>query len=119
MQASTIFDPQKKCIITKFIGVLSDEIVRQSAEEIRKISAEHNNKRLLLDIREAKIQNNVMDYYRLPKKLYTYGIAKGWKRAVLVQKNQDKGIFETEYVARGLKVQICSDEERAVEWLGR
>ena len=38
---------------------------------------------------------------------------------VLVPKNQGKDIFETEYIARGLKVQICSDERRAEEWLGR
>ena len=82
-----------------------------------KISTEHNCKRLLLDIRAAKIQDNLLEYYRLPKKLYNLGIGKGWKRAVLVHSESGKDIFETEYVARGLKVQICSIEKRAGEWL--
>jgi hypothetical protein len=109
---------QHKCIIAKFTGVLNDNTLQTCAEEIQKLSAERSCKRLLLDIREAKIQKNVLEFYRLPKKLYDLGISKGWKRAILVPSEQARDIFETEYIGRGLKVQICSNERAAGELLG-
>jgi hypothetical protein len=64
------------------------------------------------------IQNSILDYYSIPKKLSNLGINVGWKRVVLVSKKPDgTDVNETDRIGRGNTIKVSSDPEAALKWL--
>ena len=117
MQFSVHYDQQHGYITAKFTGTLDGNTAQQCTNEIKKLSAEHHCKHLLIDVRDMKV-DSVMDYYDLLRTFSDLGIDIAWRRVVLISKNQDgPDVFDTEQIGRGNSVKVCSDPKIALSWM--
>jgi hypothetical protein len=118
MKFSVQYDPENDIIITSMTGEIDSEVIEAFSGEAIKLLSEHNCKRVLNDMRGAKLDFSTIDIYRIPKILDEARFPKSWKRAILVSDElEDYAFFETTSVNRGHRVKIFQDADEAIIWL--
>ena len=118
------YDESSDCVIGVFAGRLDTESMSEYAKEIARVSAKHNCRRFLNDLREAEIGLSTLDIHGLPKILqeFTQGAAfdRSWRRAILAPKGKDVrdyDFFETVAGNQGHTVKVFADLDKAMDWL--
>jgi hypothetical protein len=128
MSYNVYYDSEHDCIFASMEGEINIEQVKDFAQEIAKLTSEHNCRRLINDLRKANVKLSTMEIYELPTYLSNAGLDPLCKRALIVSQDFDDYLF-FENVSRnqGHLVEAFTDSEKfsifrnletAKEWLG-
>ena len=92
--------------------------LKDLAEDVAKAIEQHGCKRILNDMRLAKLTKGIIDIYNMPKTASTSGIDTRCKRALVVsEQSSDFHFLETVFLNQGHNVKMFTDIEEAMNWL--
>lgn len=128
MRYSVQYDSKNDCVFASVEGDVEMEALEQFAEEVVKQASEHNCRRLVNDLRKAKVKLSTLELYDLPHFIENAGLDRLCKRALIVSRDfDDYRFFENISLRRGHLVEVFADSdkfsvfgdvEQAKEWLG-
>ncbi len=119
MEYNVDYDQENDYLIASDEGVLNFETMKKYVREIVNKAQECNCKRLLNDLRKARIGKDTMTIFSTPEAMEIEGIDQSWQRAVVVDE-QNKGDFrfyETVAVNRGHWIKLFTEFDDAITWL--
>jgi hypothetical protein len=119
MEYNVDYDQENDYLIASYEGVLNFETMKEYMREIVKKGQECNCKRLLNDLRKARIGKDTMTIFNTPEAMEKEGIDLGWIRAVVVDKQhkEDFRFYETVAMNRGHQVRLFTEFDDAINWL--
>ena len=119
MEYNVDYDQENDYLIASYEGVLNFETMKEYVREIVNKAQECNCKRLLNDLRKARIGKDTMTIFSTPEAMEIEGIDQSWQRAVVVdeQNKQDFRFYETVAVNRGHRIKLFTEFDDAIIWL--
>jgi hypothetical protein len=119
MEFNVNYDQEHDYLVASYEGVLNFEMMKECVREIVKKAQENNCKRLLNDLRKAKITDDTIAIFKTPEAMEIEGIDRTWKRAVVVDEQYwgEFRFFETVSVNRGHQVKLFMEFDDAIIWL--
>ena len=88
MTFNVSYDQANECVIASFTGTLDAKTAQVYAEEIAGTASKHDSKRVLNDMRQAKVDLSTSEIFRLREMLDTVGVDLSWKRAIVAASNE-------------------------------
>lgn len=112
------YDKENETIMIAVHGELDLPLLKRLASDIVKQLTEHDCKRILNDLRNAKPTSKKIDIYQMPEEAEKAGIGHSCKRALVVgDKAPDFYFLETVFVNRGYDVKMFANPDEALDWL--
>lgn len=119
MTFRVMYDVDTDCVVTSVAGELNKEVVLEFFTEVGRVAAEHRCKRVLSDLRKAKIVASTADIYLMAKMLGEKKIDKSFKRAIVISRDEEDYTFwETVCFNQGFQsVRVFRDHDEAKRWV--
>ncbi|GAB4265699.1 MAG: hypothetical protein Kow0080_06130 [Candidatus Promineifilaceae bacterium] len=112
------YNPNLKCLMVQIIGEFDLLGLEDIAMRVAKLLDKHPCKAVINDMRQAKLTNDVMAIYNMPKLAALAGIKKPLKRALVVNKKSGQYRFlETVFMNQGHAVKLFESMDEAVAWV--
>ena len=113
------YDPKIDCVVTTISGDLDKNLVANFFMEVGKVAAENNCRRILSDLRTAKIVAPPTDIYDMASSLEKLQIQRTFRRAIVIsQDHKDYAFWENVCYNQGHQiVKIFHNYEKAKDWV--
>jgi hypothetical protein len=128
MPFSVRYDPESDCVFASIEGEIDLQTAKEFGEAVVEQTAAHNCRRLLNDLRKAKVKLSTLEIYDLPALIEKVGLDRRCKRALVVSRDFEDYIFFRNVSSHsGHIVEIFGDSDkfsifrtpdRAKKWLG-
>ncbi len=119
MSFSVTYDLSLDCILTTMDGSLDQKQVSAFFEQVGRTAAEHSCKRVLSDLRNARIVAPLADIYEMASAIEKKGILTSFKRAIVISKDQeDYDFWKTVCHNTGhANIRLFHDYDEAMAWV--
>ena len=118
MSYSVKYDKDTDIVLVVIEGDFDLTLLKSMAAEVAHCLKDNDCKRVLSDMRSAKLLNCVTDIYRMPECASAAGISRAIKRALVVNTITDNYHFlETVFINMANEVMLFTDVDKAMEWL--
>ena len=113
------FDEDNDCITGIFTGNFDIEMLKPAIKKIKYMELKHPCKRFINDIRKLKFAFSKKSIYTIPDILFSLGIDKSWKRAVLVSESDHETaqFFANVMTRRDYTIECFLEKDEALVWL--
>jgi len=119
MEFTVQFDEENDCVTGSFTGDFDIEMLKPAVKKLKYMEFKYPCQRFINDIRKLKFAFSKKSIYTIPDILFSLGIDKSWKRAVLVSKSDQESaqFFVNVMTRRGYTIECFLDKDEALEWL--
>jgi len=118
MPYSVEYDEKTNCIYVSVDGELNLSLFDSMAAEVARCLSECGCRRILNDLRKARLTKSVADVYSMPERAMKVGITRAVKRALVISGAISKFHFlETVFINQGNIVRLFNSIEEARLWL--
>ncbi|MCE9613120.1 MAG: hypothetical protein K8T26_02520 [Lentisphaerae bacterium] len=112
------YDHERDLIYGSVEGDLDPALVKAMAAEFASIVASTGCRKLLNDLRNARITHSPLDIHSMPRIIDTQGVSLVCRRALLISEpSEDFEFLETVSLNFGQQVRLFYNLEAALEWL--
>ena len=92
--------------------------LEELAADVARFIKRYNCNRLLNDMRHARLTEDTLDIYKMPRSAIQAGIGPRFKRALVVSElSSDFHFLETVFINQGHIVKMFTDIDAALRWL--
>ena len=99
-------------------GEFTSSILKELAAEVAMFTDRYNCRRVLNDMRHARLTKDTLDIYNMPKIARQAGVGPPFKRALVVSElSPDFHFLETVFLNQGHVVKLFTDTDQALHWL--
>jgi len=118
MPYSVDYDKETDCIYVSVEGELNLSLFDSMAEDVARCLSECGCRRVLNDLRGARLMGSVVDIYFMPEHAMKVGITRAVKRALVISGTFSRFHFlETVFINQGNIVQLFDSIDEAKRWL--
>ena len=119
MKYEVKYDQNFDCIMARIEGEIIKDELKNMAADIFKLSKKHNCKRMLNDLRNAKLTLlSTADLYEVPRLLSEWGLTSDFERVIFVNKDlMDYRFYETASKNIGQNLRVFTNEDDVNKWL--
>ncbi len=118
MKYNIEFDSEKQYIRADIDGEVELEHLKQLFLDVAGALKKHGSKRVLYDLRTAKVNLNIIELDKVPKMVSQLGIDSSITRALVISDDFKKfNFFESTSRSHGQNVRIFSNYSEAERWL--
>lgn len=116
MEFNVQYDEENECISGTFIGQFDIDMLKPSIKKLKYMELRYPCKRFINDIRKVKFDFTNDQIYKIPDLLFSLGIDKSWKRAILVSESdlKDAQFFINVMYRRGYTVECFLEKDTAL-----
>ncbi len=119
MKYELSYDQERDLIVGRVDGDIDRVLVNAMASKFAELVASSGCRKLLNDLRGARITHSTFDIYSMPRIVDKQGVPIGCRRALVISEPlEDFKFLETVSVNVGQQVRIFNDPKEALEWLG-
>ena len=114
------YDQGTETIMVAVHGELDLQLLQRLATDVAAAIKRHDCKRILNDLRNARLTQKSFDIYQMPEEAKKLGIGHSHKRALVVEdRATDFHFLETVFVNRGYEVKMFTNPDEALVWLSK
>ncbi len=118
MPFSVTYDKETDCIFVTVEGNLNLSLLDRMAAEVSRYIDEYGCRRILNDLRHAKLVEPTIDIYSMPNHALKAGVTRSAQRALVVNGTFSEFRFlETVFINRGNIVRLFNNIDDARRWL--
>ena len=112
------YEKEQDYISVTVEGKFDLSTLKELAAEVAKCIEQYGCKRILNDMRLAKMTRGTIDIYNMPPTASSAGVEKRCKRALVVsEESSDFHFLETVFLNQGHNVKMFTDIDEAMYWL--
>jgi len=112
------YNKEEEYIAVTVEGKFALSTLEELAADVARFIKQYNCYRLLNDMRRARLTEDTLDIYNMPKSATQAGIGPRFKRALVVSELSSNFHFlETVFINQGHIVKMFTDIDAALRWL--
>ncbi|MBN2104215.1 hypothetical protein JW835_09270 [bacterium] len=111
------YDKTRKCLVGVYKGMYSEEILTVCAAKTRSAIMRHPCNRFVMDMRQADMIPERLDFKKWYKVFYEAGLDTSWKKVILLSNDNYKEIKENQKVRDCQDMDVFGDIKEAIQWM--
>ena len=112
------YNEEQDYIAVTVEGKFTLSTLKELSTAVATFTERYNCRRILNDMRHARLTEGTLDIYNMPKIAREAGVAPPFKRAILISEfSANFHFLETVFLNQGHIVKLFTDTDQALHWL--